>query len=265
VVKTKLITLTTDFGHGSSYVAAMKGVLFGVNPDVNPVDLTHNIPPQDLKHTSYFLQATVPFFPPNTLHVVVVDPGVGSERSILLVELEEQQLLVPDNGCWTGLFEGAAPRRVLKLTESKYWRDEISSTFHGRDIFAAVAGHLSLGVDPAQMGTGVQNWVSLDLPRAKSFEQQIHGEVVFIDDFGNLLSNIPGEMFRRWNDKPLKITVGEHEIHTCVQSYSQAPKGIPCALVSSMNTLEFAVNHGSAAQYLDAGVGTPISLCSKES
>lgn len=260
-----LITLTTDFGAGSCYAAAMKGVMYSTDPDIKLVDLTHDIPPQDLQHTAYFLQATALYFPPNTLHVVVVDPGVGSERAILYVELNQQRLLVPDNGCWTGLIDNAPPHRVLRLTESTYWREEISATFHGRDIFAPVAGHLSLGVDPAQMGEEVQSWVSLDLPQPKYFDNEIQGEVVFIDEFGNLLTNIPGEILRRWDGKPLQITVGENEIRTRVHTYSESPKDNPCALLSSMNTLEIAVNHGNAAKHFGAEIGTPICIRLRDS
>src|SRR5262245_2557855 len=154
-----LVTLTTDFGGGSSYVAAMKGALLAVNPAARLVDLSHDLPPQDLIATAYFLADTVRWFPAKTVHVVVIDPGVGTERSLLCVELADQYVLVPDNGCWTSLIAGGLDLPVVyRLTKKQYWRPEVSATFHGRDILAPVAGHLTLGVAPALLGPKVGTW-----------------------------------------------------------------------------------------------------------
>src|SRR5689334_23663128 len=147
-----LVTLTTDFGGGSSYVAAMKGALLTVNPAARLVDLSHDLPPQDLVATAYFLADALPWFPTGTIHVVVVDPGVGTERHLLCVEWRGQHLLVPDNGCWTALIADNERPTVHRLAERRFWRPEVSATFHGRDILAPVAGHLSLGVAPADLG-----------------------------------------------------------------------------------------------------------------
>jgi S-adenosylmethionine hydrolase len=256
-----LLTLTTDFGPGSVYVAALKGVLLGVNPRLRPVDLSHHIPPQDLRYTSFFLQAAVPYFPPGTLHVIVVDPGVGTERAILYVEVADQRLLVPDNGCWTALCgAGGQPDRVLRVTERRYWRPQVSATFHGRDIFAPVAGHLSLGLDPAQLGPAADNWVRLERPAPVLEETRLAGEVVFIDPFGNLLTNVPGEAFLRWGDRPVRVLVAAREVSRRVRTYGEAEPGALVALVSSMGTLEVAVSHGSAAALLGAAVGTPVEV-----
>src|SRR5262249_34860862 len=159
-----IITLTTDFGEESPYVAAMKGVILGINPNARIVDLSHQIPPQDLDYAAYFLAGAIPSFPPQVVHLIVVDPGVGTERALLYVEADGHRLLVPDNGCWTELIGTAAPR-VIRLAETHYWRHPVSATFHGRDILAPVAGHLSLGVDPRTLGPEVEKWVRLKLPR----------------------------------------------------------------------------------------------------
>src|SRR5437763_3550394 len=148
-----LITLTTDFGPASPYVAAMKGVLLAVNPEARLVDLSHHLPPQDLRYASFFLRSAVPYFPAGTLHVVIVDPGVGTSRDLLCVRTAGQVLLVPDNGCWTELARRLKGTPVVvRLTERRFWREEVSATFHGRDILAPVAGHLGRGVSPDELG-----------------------------------------------------------------------------------------------------------------
>jgi S-adenosylmethionine hydrolase len=256
-----LVTLTTDFGDGSCYVAAMKGVLLGVCPAANIIDLSHRIPPQDLRYAAYFLLAAVPYFPPGTLHVVVVDPGVGSERGILYVEAAGQRLLAPDNGCWTLLVDEAnPPARVIRLTEPQYWRPQVSNTFHGRDIFAPVAGHLLNGADPAALGEPVAEWRTLALPRPTITDTELSGEVVFIDDFGNLLTNIPGEALLKWADRPVRITAGAHVISRRVRTYAEADSGALVGLISSMNTVEIAVVQGSAARILGAKIGWPVQV-----
>jgi S-adenosylmethionine hydrolase len=256
-----LVTLTTDFGPGSCYVAAMKGALLSVNPQVRLLDLSHAIPPQNLVYTAFFLRAAVPCFPPGTLHVVVVDPGVGTARSILYVEVGGQSLLAPDNGCWTCLAdEMGGPSRVLRLAEHRFWRAQVSATFHGRDIFAPTAGHLSLGLDPGRLGPQAHEWVRLELPRPRLGSALLEGEVVFIDDFGNLLTNIPGQAFRERQESAVAVWAGGKRISRCVNTYGEAEHGTLIALVSSVDTLEIAVSQGSAAHCLGARVGMPVRV-----
>ena len=160
-----IITLTTDFGTDSPFAAAMKGVILSINPAVRLVDLSHDVPPFDVRHVSFFLAEALPYFPPGTLHVVVVDPGVGSNRSVLFVAVAGQRLLAPDNGCWTLLAEGhSKPLRVIRLAEPRFWRPIVSPTFHGRDIFAPAAAYLSLGINPAELGPTVTEWKQLAWP-----------------------------------------------------------------------------------------------------
>src|SRR5262245_56445040 len=208
-----MITLTTDFGEGFPYVAAMKGAVLSVNPAARLLDLGHRIPPQDLRHASFFLRAALPYFPAGTIHVVVVDPGVGTERALLYVESAGQRLLVPDNGCWSE-WAGTAPEppTVLRLAEPRYWRPRVSPTFHGRDILAPVAAHLSLGLDPRLLGPPCADWVRLEFPRPVVSEDGLAGEVVFVDDFGNLVTNIPGEAWLAWSGRPVRVRVGEPEV-----------------------------------------------------
>jgi S-adenosylmethionine hydrolase len=256
-----LITLTTDFGEESPYVAAMKGVILGINPAARLVDLTHQVPPQDVPHAAFFLAGAIPYFPAGTLHVVVVDPGVGSQRAVLYVEAEGQRLLVPDNGCWTYLRKPRAPApRVIRLARPRYWRRPVSATFHGRDIFAPVAAHLSLGIDPANLGPSVTEWVELSLPRPKLGPNRLAGEVVFVDHFGNLITNIPGKALTRFAGSEACIRAAGHAVPRLVHSYADVAPGDLAALVSSAGTLEIAVNQGSAANRLQAGVGTWVEV-----
>jgi S-adenosylmethionine hydrolase len=257
-VSEPLITLTTDFGEGSAYVAAMKGVVLSINRRARLLDLSHAIPPQDLRYAAFFLRSALPYFPAGTLHVIVVDPGVGTARAALYVEAAGQRLLVPDNGCWTEFARtAAAPPRVRRLTEARYWRPEVSATFHGRDIFAPAAAHLSLGFDPALFGPVLEDWVRLDLPAPVCAPDLLTGEVVFVDPFGNLITNLPGAA---WAGRAARVTLGETAVTRCVRTYGEAPAGALVALSSSVGTLEVAVVQGNAARQLGLGVGTAVRV-----
>lgn len=255
-----LITLTTDFGDASPYVAAMKGVILGINPSARILDLGHRLPPQDVRHASYFLAAALPYFPPGVLHVVVVDPGVGSTRAVLYVETAGHRLLAPDNGCLTGFLDavGSTPL-VRRLSESMYWRQRVSSTFHGRDIFAPVAGHLSLGLDPAHLGPVMTGWVSLEPAGFTTMSGGLAGEVAFVDDFGNLISSIPAS---RLAGAPTECLVGGKSLGMVrrVRTYAEAEGGELVLLASSTEHLELAVVRGSAAVRLGARIGTPVEF-----
>jgi S-adenosylmethionine hydrolase len=255
-----VVTLTTDFGEDSPYVAAMKGVILATNAAARIVDLSHQTPAQDVRYASFFLAASLPYFPAGTLHVVVVDPGVGSERAILYAELGGQRILAPDNGCLTGLVSRVGePTVVRKLEETGYWRPTVSSTFHGRDIFAPVAGHLSLGLDPARLGPLFANWLRLEEAQPIRGAMESHGEVVFVDHFGNLISNIPADAV---SQPPQWLQVGKRRLKrfAWVRSYAEARPGDLVVLVSSENRMEVAVAQGNAAKRLRAGVGTSISV-----
>lgn len=250
-----LITLTTDFGDASPYVAAMKGVILGLNPSARLIDLSHRIPPQDVRHAAFFLASAVPYFPPRTLHVVVVDPGVGSERALLFIEVAGQRLLAPDNGCWTML---AQPTTVIRLAEPRFWRTEVSHTFHGRDILAPVAGHLSLGIDARQLGPEANEWVRLEIPKPRAVRGPLSGEVLFVDSFGNLITNLnPAEL----RTPPTRLKVGgrSHRFQW-VDSYAQARPGSLVMLTSSNGLLEIAVAQGNAGRKLRARVGTRVVI-----
>jgi S-adenosyl-L-methionine hydrolase (adenosine-forming) len=258
-----IITLTSDFGEDSPYAAALKGVILAVNPQARLIDLSHSIPPQDIQHAAFFLEEAIPLFPKEALHVVVVDPGVGTERPILYVEVGGHRLIAPDNGCWTLLLGCAAePPRVIRLEERRYWRQPVSKTFHGRDIMAPVAAHLSLGVPPEQLGPPAATWVTLKLPEPIIEVNRAVGSVVFIDHFGNLITNLREKDVATLG-KRLVFRVGPVEVNRFVDAYARALAGEGVALYSSSGRLEFAVVQGNAAAKLDAKVGTQVEVISR--
>jgi S-adenosylmethionine hydrolase len=258
-----LVTLTTDFGPASPYVAAMKGVVLSINSDARLFDLSHSLPPQDLRHCSFFLRAALSYFPPGTLHVVVVDPGVGTERALLYVETGGQRLLVPDNGCWTELARLATdPPQVRRLLEHRFWRPQVSPTFHGRDILAPVAGHLSLGLDAAQLGPRITSWVEWNLPPVRRAPDEWIGEVVFVDDFGNLITNLPAGLAAA--TPACRVEVGGHLVDRHVRTYGDAPAGTLVTLGSSVATLEIAVVQGSARDRLKVTAGVSVRVSASE-
>ncbi len=257
-----VVTLTTDFGEASPFASAMKGVILSINPAARIVDLSHAIPPQDVRHAAFFLAQTVPYFPPGVIHVVVVDPGVGTERRLLYVEADGHRLLAPDNGACHLLLERSRARRLIRLAEARFWRPHVSHTFHGRDILAPVAGHLSLGLDPLQLGPRVEEWVPLDWPQPKCEGDRIIGEVVFVDQFGNLMTNIGTDGLPA--EGPAKVKVEGHPAERWVRAYGEAAPGQLVALVSSSGFVEVAVVQGNAARRLDVGRGAAVHVWLRE-
>jgi S-adenosylmethionine hydrolase len=252
-----IVTLTTDFGEGSSYVAAMKGALLAVNPAVSLVDLSHRLPPQGLVATAYFLSDALPYFPAGTIHVVVVDPGVGTDRALLGVAWAGQVILAPDNGCWTPLTRRSPePPRVYRLDQPRYWRPTVSATFHGRDILAPAAGHLSRGVGIEEIGSDCPEWVELRLPEPVLAGDVVRGLVVFVDRFGNLVTNIPAGAVRPGAEVHLPGG-GRPRL---VRTYGEAEPGTPVALIGSNGRLEVAVVNGSAAGQFGLTAGAAVEV-----
>jgi S-adenosylmethionine hydrolase len=255
-----LITLTTDFGSASPYVAVMKGVVLSLNPAARLLDLSHAIRPQDVRHASYFLATAAPYFPAGTTHVCVVDPGVGSARVALYAEAGGQRFVGPDNGVLTGVFRKlGGPTCVRRLANPRFWRAKVSSTFHGRDIFAPVAAHLSLGADPADLGPELPEPVELPPRTALTFGSRWQGEVQFIDDFGNLITNVPACKLKAL---PVSVSVGGAALGRVrwVRTYADAPPGELVCLFSSDGYFEIAEVNGSAARRLGAGVGAQVEV-----
>jgi S-adenosylmethionine hydrolase len=254
-----LITLTTDYGDSSPYAAVLKGVILSVNPAARVLDLSHRIRPQDLRHASYYLATAVPYFPAGTIHVCVVDPGVGTDRAALYAEAGGQRLVGPDNGIFSGVFHHCGVTCVGRLTEPRFWRHPVSDTFHGRDVFAPVAAHLSLGLDPAELGPVLADPVLLPSHSAVTFGNRWQGEVQFADDYGNLVTNIPAA---RVKSLPVKVSFGGAPAHPLrwVRAYADAAPGELVCLFSSDGFFEVAEVNGSAARRLGVREGTRVEL-----
>jgi hypothetical protein len=252
-----IITLTTDFGEDSPYVAAVKGAILTVNPAARILDLSHQIPAQDLHHAAFFLAEAIPFFPPGVIHVVIVDPGVGTERNLISVELGPHRILSPDNGVLTLLLRKWPLERAVRLAEPRYWRETVSATFHGRDILAPVAAHLSLGLDPAQLGPPVSTVVELPIPQPAIDSSGVRGQVVFVDHFGNLITNIPSHLVP--SPFTTEVTI-QGQQPRWVRTYGEAEPGTLVALFSSGGWLEIAMVQGNAAQSLGCGRGAACQL-----
>lgn len=252
-----LITLTTDFGLTDPWVGIMKGVIATRAPAVTVIDVSHGIPPQDVLAGALLLRHAAPWFPRGTVHVAVVDPGVGGARRALCVETDAALLVGPDNGLLSLAAPPATVRRVIELTEERFWLMPRSRTFHGRDVFAPVAAALATGTDPGALGPARDDLVRLTLPVPVRRGTALHAEVIYVDRFGNLVSNVPGDAFP---PERVSISIGDARISGLATSYAAAARGTLVAVVNSWNLIEIAVRDGSARDRLGAGVGTPLTL-----
>lgn len=256
-----IITLLTDFGLGDGYAASMKGVILGLNPEARLVDLSHEVPPQDIVAGALILQSAWRYFPAGTIHVAVVDPGVGSSRRGMAAACGGHFLVGPDNGLFSLIFAGQAPHTVVSLENSRYFLPEVSATFHGRDIFAPVAAHLSLGVSLSVLGPKLTEPVRLELPSPRFGETEVVGQIIAWDHFGNLISTIPWRPLHSWlRGRPACLRVKGQEIRHFMTTYSEVPTGTLLALGGSHGYLEIACRQGSAAQVLGAGAGERVEV-----
>jgi S-adenosylmethionine hydrolase len=262
-----IIALLTDFGLRDHYVAAMKGVVLGIAPDATLVDITHDIPPQDILSAALELVACYGTFPADTVFLVVVDPGVGTARRPIAARAGDYSFVAPDNGVLAPVFDRQqAEPLVVELRERRYARPEISRTFEGRDRFAPAAAWLARGTDIRALGPVVTDAAPLPVPRPRRREDGIAGEIVKVDRFGNLISNVD----RRLLDlvahaagpgtaAPI-VRVGGHAVGALVSTYGEVQPGGLCALVGSAGYLEVAANGDSAARLLGVGRGAPVTI-----
>jgi len=259
----RLITLTTDFGLEDTYVGVMKGVILGINPAATIVDVCHAIPPQDVRAAAFLLHTSWRYFPPDTIHVVVVDPGVGSQRRAIAVDVGAATFVAPDNGVLSYVLAEAAAKntQAVHLINQRYWLSQLSATFHGRDIFAPVAAHLSLGVPLADMGEllPIGELVTFPLPCPERHDDGAWvGHVVYVDHFGNLVTDLEAEVIG--DTQAVVIKVGGRRIVGVRHTYADGTPGEPMALIGSSGRLEIAVPGGHAARWLKAQIGDQVRL-----
>lgn len=255
-----IITLTTDFGTCDWFVGAVKGVMLGIYPRATLVDVTHEIAAGDIRGGAFALAQAYRFFPKRTVHVAVVDPGVGSSRKPIAVRTADYFFVGPDNGVLSYALVQEKVKAIHSLENSAYFLRPVSQTFHGRDIFAPVAAHLSRGVPIGKLGTALKDMVRLDWPQPRKGRGGIEGEVVYIDRFGNAITNLDGRLLRGLERSVCDIHCGRRQTCPVGAFYQAVATGSSVALVGSSGLLEITVNGGSAAKGLGLEIGTRVML-----
>jgi len=258
-----LLTLLTDFGLNDEYVGAVKGVILTYAPDARIVDITHLVPPQNVRAASHLLARTYPYFPLGTVHLVVVDPGVGTPRAILAVAADGQYFVGPDNGVFTPVFLRAASLAVHRVSASYHFLTKVGATFHGRDIMAPIAARLASGLDLNEIGPGmpVEDCIHAHYGKAIRKDGMLQGEILHVDRFGNLCTNIIRHEVESFAaGREVVVSIREGLIIPFCQSYAEQAAGTLLALYDSHDHLEIAVNLGNAAQELNIAAGATICL-----
>jgi S-adenosylmethionine hydrolase len=259
-----LVALLTDFGTRDHYAGTMKAVILGICPDATLIDITHDIPPHDMMTATLELAASYKYFPSGTIFLVVVDPGVGSARRGIAADTGEYRFVAPDNGVLTAVLKETPARRVVELTERRYARPTVSRTFEGRDRFAPAAGWLAKGVDLSALGRSAGAIQQLAIPSPHVDDDVLAGEVLRVDRFGNLVTNIDRKLFDKFiHANGIEISAATHLIGRVVGTYAEAAAGEVCALFGSTDHLEIAVNAGSASDQLNLSRGAPVTIRKK--
>jgi hypothetical protein len=260
-----IITLVTDFGLSDPYVAMMKGVMLTINPDARLVDISHQIRVGSILHTARIIRETFSYFPRGTVHMAVVDPGVGSERRCIGLETESHLFVGPDNGIFWPVIEDHEETRIVHLTTESYFLPHITRTFHGREVFAPVAAHLSMGIDLQMMGPMIEDPIELHVPMPKKKGETYYGQVIRVDNFGNLITNIGRPELELFLESAQPITnVGNLTIEKLSLIYADVEEGEPLVLINSSDSLEIAVNLGRADNYIGVDsedvIGTVVKV-----
>lgn len=257
-----ILSLTTDFGLTNGFVGVMKGVIYGIAPDVEIVDISHLITAQNVLEGAYAMWRAVPFFPPGSVHVGVVDPGVGTKRRPIGARLGKQYFIAPDNGLLTPLILDAERKgeamEFVHLDDPKYWLPKVSNTFHGRDIFAPTGAHLAAGIPLSELGTAITDPIRLDLPRPQKTENGWLAHITIIDIFGNLTTDLPAEALEGHRD--VLVSIRSHKIEGIIDSYGHREIGDLVAVVDSEYFIEIAVVNGNAATRLGASIGDEVEI-----
>jgi len=258
----RIITLTTDFGTRDAYVAAMKGTMLAINPNARMVDISHEIQQGDVMEAALILRRSVPYFPPETVHLVVVDPGVGTGRRPVCMQRGRSVFVGPDNGVFPLLFGDASGDVIVELDRSEYWRtDRPSNTFHGRDIFAPVAAHVASGVDVSKVGSPITGLTPLHWALPIADDEGIRGLVLHVDHFGNCITNVTAEQVEaRRRGRRVRCYTGSTILEDLRSNYAMVAPGEPLLLYDSSGYLEIAVNGGNASDLLGIRKGAPVNL-----
>lgn len=259
-VHSPVITLLTDFGTRDAYVGIMKGVILGINPDAHIVDLTHEVAAQQIQPAALILRSAVRVFPAGTIHVAVVDPGVGGSRRPILIETDAGWLIGPDNGVLSLAAATLGRRGVRAIENDALLRHPVSQTFHGRDVFAPAAAHLSRAVAPESFGPPLASIVELAIPAVRRSASTLAGEVIAVDHFGNLITNIDADAILSFPAQVVSVSIEDKRVAGPVRAYSAVSEGTALAIVGSWGMVEIAVRNGSAAQMFAAGPGTPVTV-----
>jgi S-adenosyl-L-methionine hydrolase (adenosine-forming) len=254
-----VVTFLSDFGHTETFVGQMKGVVVSACPTVTLIDLTHEIPPQDILAGALHLGAATQWFPDDAIHVAVVDPGVGTERRATAVRTERGFFLAPDNGLLSFVIRNSRPVDAVDLQRPESEPGEISRTFHGRDVFAWAAGQLAAGASLNDLGTSFDpaELLLIDIPEPEIGVGTISGEVVFVDHYGNAVSNIPADELGN-ESLSWSVSSGEFAVERLVSTYAEVEVGAPLAAISSLDTIELGIRNGSAAARYDLKRGMPV-------
>jgi len=255
-----VIALLTDFGTRDHYAGTMKGVALGICPDAALVDISHDIPAHDILTGALELAAAYRYFPAGTIFLVVVDPGVGSARRGIAAESGDYRFVAPDNGVLTAVLAEHPPKRVVELTERKYARPTVSRTFEGRDRFAPAAAWLAKGIELAALGRSAGTIQRLDIPQPELADGRIDGQVLRVDRFGNLITNIDRKTFDKIAGGTLDLRIGAHQVSRVVSTYADAAPGEVVALFGSSDHLEVAANGANAAEALDLRRGAAVHV-----
>ena len=260
----RLITFTTDFGTSDHFVGTMKGVINTINPEAKIIDISNSVQPYDILDGALTIVQSYRYFPANTLHVVIVDPGVGTSRRPLLVTAEKHLFIAPDNGVLSLVYEREERLSVRHITAEHYFLQPVSQTFHGRDVFAAVAGWLSKGVEAAKFGDEITDFVRFAAPKPKPINEKLmKGIVLKVDHYGNLITNLsPKEVPHLFDPEPppFKILIGKHEITKMKGAYAQGTPGEVFGILGSMGFLEIATNRGAANRAVGAEKGSEVGV-----
>ncbi len=249
-----IITLLTDFGMKSGYVSQMKGVIVSISPTSNIIDLTHEVTPQNIKEAAFILRSVISYFPIGSIHVAVVDPGVGTDRRGIVVITKKHVFVGPDNGVLMPAAHMLGDFIVYSIENPKYMLENISNTFHGRDVFAPVAAHISKGIPFESIGPRIYDYMDSQIPNAVFSEDSVYSTVLHVDRFGNIITNIDGKSFQnvvRYGDEILISIRGEEYKLRFMNTYASVDKDELLAVIGSSNFVEISMNHGNAAEKLN--------------